>query len=49
MTDDTTSPSIPTAESESVEQYEPPHVESVMTAADLAREIQYAGVASQAG
>ena len=47
MADETTSPVAPTAEMEPAERYEPPQVESVMTAADLAREIHYAGGVSQ--
>ncbi len=49
MTDEPTSPVAPTADTEPVERYEPPQVESVMTAADLVREIQYAGGVSQVG
>ena len=37
----------PVAEHTAVAEYEPPEIEAVLTAEDLAREIQYAGVISQ--
>lgn len=47
MHDETMSPDVAVAPVEPSEVYEAPRVESVLTAEDLTREIQYAGSLSQ--